>query len=142
MHDQTTVQAGRVPRGVWQLTAIVTLAALGAVSWVTLKCQAQIVPFSVLSDGETFALVIYQGSTEVGRLYRDAAGPVYNEHWVLYPTYSFDQARQTGASITIVAQADRGYASVDDFLARVPFPPGSRYVLTQCQEFNRLPNGR
>jgi hypothetical protein len=89
--------------------------------------------------GENFTLVVYEGDTEVGRVYRDVEGPRYTEYWVLYSNFSFDQANRAGASIQIVAEKDKGYENVEDFLNRVPFPKGSRYVNARCQEFDELP---
>ena len=131
MQVQTTVKAGRAAGGMWPLTAVVLLAALGAVSWVTMTCQAQLDP------GLNVVLVVYEGDTEAGRVYRDAADSLYTEHWVLFPNFSFD--RGGSKSMRIEAVPGRGYRDVDDFLARVPFPAGSRYVCTVCQEFDRLP---
>jgi hypothetical protein len=83
--------------------------------------------------------VIYGGNVEVGRVYRDRAGPRYTEHWVLYPNYTSDQGARPGDAIHIVAFPGQGYTSLQDFLRRVPFPEGSRYVVVQCQEFDALP---
>jgi hypothetical protein len=58
---------------------------------------------------------------------------------VLYPNYTYDQGAQHGDAIHIVAHAGPGYQSTQDFLSRVPFPKGSRYVVTRCQEFHKLP---
>lgn len=121
----------------WLLTAVFGLALLGAASWLT-KCWAQI-PIEPDIPGSRFALVVYDGPVEVGRVYRDVAGARYTEHWVLYGNYRFDQIRGPGASIRIVAERHAGYESVGDFLDRVPFPPGSRYVIAACQEFDELP---
>src|SRR5262245_46963109 len=118
------------------LNAIGTLAALAAGSWVVATCCAQV---PVEPDNQAaFALVVYDGDTEVGQVYRDVAGPRYTEHWVLYPNYSFDRIRAAGPSVEIVAERG-GYRSVKDFLDQVPFPPGSRYVIARCEEFDRLP---
>ena len=84
-------------------------------------------------------LIVYDGDTLVGQVYRDFAGPRYLEHWVLFPNYRFDQGGGPGRSVEIVAEPGRGYRSVKDFLARVPFPAGSRYVVAACQEYDRLP---
>jgi hypothetical protein len=127
----------RLPVRRWLLTAVCALAALGAGAWVGVRCRAQV---PVNPDLEVnFALVVYDGDAEVGRVYRDVAGARYTEHWVLYPNYRFDQIRRPGASIQIVAERDAGYRSVEDFLDRVPFPKGSRYVIACCQEFDQLP---
>ena len=130
---------GRATRGMWQLTAGVLLTVLGAGSWVTRTCQAQITPDSdrQTASGGRWELMVYEGDTEVGRVYRDGAGPDYTEHWVLFPNFRFD--RGLSKSMRIEAVPGRGYRDVDDFLARVPFPAGSRYVCTVCQEFDRLP---
>jgi hypothetical protein len=104
-----------------------------------MNCQAQVVPYNPSGGPSTgtFELVVYEGDTEVGRVFRDLPGPEYTEHWVLFPNFSFD--RGGSKSMQIVAVPSPGYTSVDDFLARVPFPDGSRYVCTVCQEFDRLP---
>lgn len=114
------------------LPAVVTLAVLAAVSWATLTCWAQ-VPFFLPG----VELVVYESNVEVGRVYRDAAGPQYTEHWVLFPNYNFDQGGSR--SMQVVAVPGPGCSNARDFLARVPFPPGSRYVVAAWQEFDRLP---
>jgi hypothetical protein len=116
-----------------QLFACCALAALAALSWMTLRCQAQIDP------GMKVMQVIYQGDQEVGRVYRDGPGPKYTEHWVLFPNYTYDQGARLGDAIHIVAQEGPGYQSAQDFLSRVPFPKGARYVVTRCEEFAKLP---
>ena len=73
------------------------------------------------------------------KAYRDAAGAAYTEHWVLFPYYRFDQGGGPGSSVEIVAEPGPGYRSAKDFLSRVPFPAGSRYVVAACQEYDRLP---
>jgi len=120
------------------LAAVLTLAVLGVTSWVALTCRAQLDP-----DVKVM-LVIYQDDAkgnviEVGRAYRDVEGPKYTEHWVLYPNYTFDQSPRAGVSIQIVAEPGQGYRSAADFLDRVPFPEGSRYVIAYCLEFDDLP---
>ncbi len=92
-------------------------------------------------DPDKCKLVMFDGDTEVGRVYRDVAGSRYVEHWVLYPWYSFDRAERAGESIQIEVVGDGGYESVEDFLRNVPFPKGSRYVIAACQEFDSLPVG-
>jgi hypothetical protein len=119
-----------------RLLALGALAALGALSGMTMRSQAQRDP------GLKVLQVIYQGDHEVGRVYRDGPGPKYTEHWVLFPNYTYDQDAQHGDSIHIVAYPGRGYTSLHDFLTHVPFPEGSRYVVVECHESNELPVGR
>ena len=109
------------------------LAALAAASWLAARGQAQI------DVGSRVVLVVYDAGEEVGRCYRDAAGSVYTEHWVLFPNYRFDRGGGPGRSIEVVAEEGPGYASAREFLACVPFPEGSRYVVCYCQEYDRLP---
>lgn len=125
------------PRRQWLLTAAIALAAFAAGSWWTAHSRAQC---PVEPDfGQSFGLVVYEAEAEVGRVYRDVEGASYTEHWVLYPNFSFDQTTRAGASMRIVAERGRGCASVEDFLDRVPFPKGSRYVIARCEEFDELP---
>jgi hypothetical protein len=119
----------------WLLTAPVVVSAFAAGSWLHCLAQCPVEP----DFGQRFGLVVYEGETEVGRVYRDVEGPRYTEHWVLYPNFSFDQTTRAGASMQIVAKKGQGYASVEDFLDRVPFPKGSRYVMAHCEEFDELP---
>jgi hypothetical protein len=109
------------------------VALLGALSCVTMRSHAQ------LDYRTDIILVIYDGEIEVGRAFRDRGGAQYTEHWVLFPNYTFDGNGRPGDSIRIVAERGRGYQSVDEFLDNVPFPKGSRYVVTKCHEFDRLP---
>jgi hypothetical protein len=115
------------------LVAVSALAVVGALSWLTLRSQAQVDP------GMKTLQAIYDGNVEVGRVYRDGTGPEYTEHWVLYPNYTYDQGARPGDAIHIVAFPGQGYMNLQDFLRRVPFPEGSRYVVVQCQEFDALP---
>lgn len=115
----------------WLLAGVCVVVAFVAGTRLT-NCLAQV---PVEPDLEaSFTLVVYEDEAEVGRVYRDVAGDRYTEHWVLYPNYTFDRIREAGGSIHIVAEKG-GYASLKDFLAHVPFPRGSRYVIAQCQEF-------
>jgi hypothetical protein len=116
-----------------QLFACCALAALAAGSWMTLRCQAQLDP------GWKVMQVLYQGDQEAGHVFRDGTGPKYTEHWVLFPNYTYDQGARDGEAIHIVAHEGPGYQSLKDFLSRVPFPKGSRYVVTSCEEFDELP---
>lgn len=86
-----------------------------------------------------FRLVLYERESPVGLVYRDVAGSTYIEHWVLYPNFTFDRTQRAGSELHIVAEARRGYSSVEDYLDRVPFPEGSRYVVAACREFDSLP---
>jgi hypothetical protein len=115
--------------------AVGALAVVGALSWLTVHSQAQIDP------GMKVLQVLYDGDAEVGRVYRDGHGPKYTEHWVLYPNYTYDQGARPGDAIQIVAFPGQGYTSLEDFLSRVPFPEGSRYVVVKCHEFDALPVG-
>jgi len=125
----------RRPRAV-----VITLAALAAVSWLAARGHAQLDPGGFqLDSGSKIVLVVYDAGEEVGRCYRDAAGSSYTEHWVLFPNYRFDQGGGPGRSIEIVAEEGPGYRSAQEFLADVPFPEGSRYVVCACQEYDRLP---
>jgi hypothetical protein len=119
-----------------RLVAVGVLAVFGALAWLTMHSQAQVDP------GMKTLQVIYDGDVEVGRVYRDGAGAEYTEHWVLYPNYTYDQGARPGDAIHIVAFPGQGYTSLADFLRRVPFPGGSRYVVVQCQEFDALPAGK
>jgi hypothetical protein len=124
----------RLPGRRLLFAAICAAATIGALSWTTTRSQAQ------LDYRTDHILVIYQGELEVGRAYRDRPGPAYTEHYVLFPNYTFDSGRApVGESIRIVAMPGPGYRNLDDFLGNVPFPKGSRYVISLCREFNRLP---
>jgi hypothetical protein len=128
-------KAGRVLTNRWLVPSILGLAALAVMLWPAGHCEAQI---PVDPDNNTI-LVVYEGKTEVGRVYRDVEGDKYTEHWVLFPNYTFDQGGKPGRSVTIVAEPGRGYKSAEDFLDNVPFPKGSRYVITACWEYDSLP---
>lgn len=56
---------------------------------------------------------------------------------MLYPSYVYP-SEKNGISITIKpSQAD--YHDLADFLARVPFERGSRYMTTSCSDGTTLP---
>ncbi|PON15104.1 hypothetical protein C2W62_25565 [Candidatus Entotheonella serta] len=115
-----------------------SLGMLAAVGFVLLPHVWAQIPV----DGEKiFHLVIYNDrSNETGQVFRDRAGDIYTEHWVLFPNYDFDQAREPGAWLRVEAMAGRGYDSTQDFLDRVPFLEGSRYIRVEVQEFDQLPS--
>ncbi len=115
--------------GTWLLAIAFGLAMVGTLSYMASTSEAQLDP------GYNVVLVVYQGETEVGRVYRDSAGSEYTEHWVLFPNYTFDVGGRPGRSMTVVAEPGPGYTSVKDFLSHVPFPKGSRYVNAHCIEF-------
>lgn len=111
-----------------------SLFAVGVAFWATFRAQVPVDP----DYPEAYRNVLFDGDEEVGQVYRDVVGSSYTEHWVLYSNYTFDRIRKAGPSIEIVAEPG-GYRGVRDFLNRVPFPQGSRYVIARCEEFDRLP---
>lgn len=72
---------------------------------------------------------------EIFRVGTDSA--TYTEHWVLYPGYVYPSA-QNGVHVEIVPGL-HAYSSERDFLSRVSFPTGSRYVKAACADGTRLP---
>src|SRR5262249_1834421 len=90
---------------------VLALSALTA-AWLAARGGAQVPWF--LPQGGT-VLVVYDAGEEVGRVYRDAAGSSYIEHWVLFPNYRFDQGRGPGGSIEIVAEEGLSYRSAREF---------------------------
>ena len=116
--------------------AIVAALSVGVFIGLDRSSHGQFPP-----DLKNLHLALYERDVEVGRVYRDVAGPQYVEHWVLYPGYSFDRAQRAGESLRIEVVAGASYRSVDEFLRAVPFPKGSQYVIAACQEFDSLPIG-
>ncbi|MDB4929314.1 MAG: hypothetical protein JWM10_1798 [Myxococcaceae bacterium] len=79
--------------------------------------------------------------TLLGELFREGADPAhYVEHWVLYPGYENPSA--TNGVVVTLRPGQRAYRDAADFLARVPFGRGSRYVHTDCLDSAERPTVR
>ena len=71
---------------------------------------------------------------------RTADETTYVEHWVLFADYVYPN-RSLSLVTEIRPSRDR-YASLEDFLARVPWGPGFRYIRATAFESDSLPTGR
>ena len=71
---------------------------------------------------------------------RMADETTYVEHWVLFADYVYPN-NSLSLVTEIVPSRDR-YASLEDFLARVPWGPGFRYIRATAFESSSLPTGR
>jgi hypothetical protein len=108
------------------------LAALALM--VALPTSAQLDPgnFEISQNGRT-----------VGEIFvptRALCTTGYIEHWVLSADYAYP--RPDSAVMTQIRAPRQRYASEDDFFARVPWGPGSRYVRIDVTESDRLPGHR
>ena len=72
--------------------------------------------------------VVYDMSTPVGVIYvdRERGSSRYIEHWIMFPEFR--------VLSQIVPASVNPYKSVGAFLARAPFPPGSRYARLEIAE--------
>lgn len=113
-------------------TVVLSLAALLLV--VLLAAQrvaAQIPPVG-------YSVGLYQGGILVGEVYRQDADPSsYTEHWVLYPAYVYPNEKN--GVVTELRPGRTDYRDLTDFLARVPWARGSRYVTSRCSDGTTLP---
>jgi hypothetical protein len=102
--------------------------------------RAQVVPWD-LSYG-LYELDPATGTDRlVGEVYREDTGATgYTEHWVLYPEYVYP-SEANGLAVTIRPGLSV-YRNTEDFLARVPWAHGSRYVKTTCADGTTLPVAR
>jgi hypothetical protein len=108
------------------LAALLLVASLAAP-----RVAAQIPPV-------TYSVGLYQGGILVGEVYRQDADPSsYTEHWVLYPAYVYPDERN--GVVTELRPGRTDYRDLTDFLARVPWTPGSRYVKSKCSDRTTLP---
>lgn len=81
---------------------------------------------------------IYQRGVLVGEVYRAETDPSnYVEHWVLYPTYVYPNV--TNGIVTTLQPGHTEYRDAKDFLGRVPFERGSRYVTATCNDGTKIP---
>ena len=86
------------------------------------------------------AFDIYQREVKVGEIYRgeDASGSEkYVEHWVLFDNYVYPSERNGIA--TELRPGGTEYRDTSDFLARVPWEKGYRYVRVDCNDTATLP---
>jgi hypothetical protein len=111
-----------------------TLAAilvLAAAAFVGGPAHAQL-------DPNYTSYTIYERGELVGEIYRDDISPdKYVEHWVLYPGYVYPSP-ENGLSAQIVPGGPE-YRDHVDFLSRVHWAPGSRYVRVDCEDGTTLP---
>lgn len=84
---------------------------------------------------------LFQLDAQVGWVYgtaREVGDPFYTEHWVLSPEF-VKPSLQSQAKLQVVPQSPSEFKDEQDFLARVPFSKGSKYIRATVQEFNYLP---
>ena len=77
--------------------------------------------------------IYHSDGTKVGEIYvaREGSATKYVEHWVMFDNYIYPSA--------IKPAREQRYTSEEDFLARVPFGPGSRYARWDVAEQSRIP---
>lgn len=121
----------------WIVSVFVFAAALGGLLSRRGTARAQI-------DPQRQSLALYearQGAMPVlvGEVYREGADPSrYTEHWVLYPNYVYPSERTDHAVSLQVGHAE--YRDAADFLGRVSFERGSRYVRVACVDSAERPS--
>ena len=77
--------------------------------------------------------IYHADGTKVGEIYvaREGSATRYVEHWVMFDGYIYPSM--------IKPAREQRYASEQDFLARVPFGPGSTYARWDVVEQSRIP---
>ncbi len=77
--------------------------------------------------------IYHADGTKVGEIYvaREGEAARYVEHWVMFDGYIYPSA--------IKPARDQRYTSEKDFLARVPFRPGSRYARWDVVAQSQIP---
>lgn len=89
-------------------------------------------------DGGARSYGLYENGVLVGELYREDTDPArYAEHWVLYPGYVYPSERN-GVAL-LIRPSLTYYRNLADFFARVPFPTGSRYIMSSNLDGTALP---
>lgn len=110
---------------------ILTLALATTAATPMRSAQAQTVDSNL-------SIAIVQNGVIVGEIFRSDTDPErYVEHWVLYPGYAYVGPRN--GFTTELRPGYRDYRSATDFLARVPFATGSRYVKVDCLDGATIP---
>jgi hypothetical protein len=117
------------------LVAVAALVAIAGATLVDRRAEA-----FVTNDSGT-STAIFQNGVLAGEIYRvdppdpdvdppdpdvDPPDPDRTEHWVLFPAYVYPRAGS--GIVTRLVPNYRRYRGLEDFLARVPFEKGSRYV--------------
>lgn len=90
-------------------------------------------------------IYLYENGVRVGEIYvpdRVEGQTEYVEHWVLYPKYLYPGPQFIGALQIVASPTEQPYASEADFLRRVPFEKGSKYIRVTAQESSYLPVAR
>jgi hypothetical protein len=85
---------------------------------------------------------LYENGTLVGEVFVTPRAPTdrrYTEHWILYPNYQYPGPRFVGELQVTPIPSVAPYADEEEFFRTAPFPDGSKYVLVQVEEFDRLP---
>lgn len=92
-------------------------------------------------EPDTQSYGVYQNDRLAAEIFReDTSGSNYTEHWVLYPNYVYPNT--SNSVVSIVRASGRRYSDLADFVARVPWSAGSRYVEAACNDGDALPTGR
>ena len=116
-----------------QLLALPFALAL-ALLWLcghTTRAHAQIDPYR-----QSYG--VYQRDVLVAEIFReDTDAASYTEHWVLSRAYVYPGADT--ALTTVIHPSGRAYSGLADFVARVPWTDGSRYVEAACSDGAALP---
>lgn len=113
---------------------LVALFALAASSLGGPAARAQIDPYRI-------SVGVYQNDVLVGEVWRDGVDPArYTEHWVLSARYVYPSERNRVTPT--LRPSGRAYENLRDFLARVPWADGSRYVVADCADGTTIPRLR
>lgn len=116
-----------------RLSAAALVAAAAATAFIAPRSARAQLDYT---GSEVFDL--YEYGQRVGQVYREGADPSeYVEHWVMFPRYIYPSP-VNGVQLVVVPGNDK-YRSAGDFLARVPFEPGSRYARAAIFDAERIP---
>lgn len=116
-----------------RLSAVALVASLATAAFVTPRsANAQ------LDYNEERAFDLYEDGQLVGQVFREGSNPTeYVEHWVMFPRYIYPSP-VNGVQLVVVPGKSH-YRGAADFLARVPFEPGSRYARAAIFDAERIP---
>jgi hypothetical protein len=106
---------------------------------IFLMGQSLVTPASAQVDPGEYQ--IYQGGVVVGIIYVPERGPdptIYAEYWVLSSHYIYPSAK-TMVATEIVPMATNPYTSLTDFIMRVPWAEGYRFVTVIAKDRATLP---
>ena len=115
---------------------LLLLSLLAAAIFLTLSMRAPYARAQIDPFYQSYGL--YQQDRLVGEMFREDTNTAsYTEHWILYPAYVYPN--DTNGVTVVIRPSGLRYAGTADFLTRVYWSTGSRYVKGACADGTTLP---